>query len=352
MKVSKNKRPVPLSERVIALFGGSSVKGLNILQRLENDPRFKHIIVLDRKKPPIETHKTKFYKLDLRQTLADVRIAEIFKKEKVHTVIHAGIPITPPRNQALSHEIISVGSMYICNACVRAGGKKLLLSSTTDVYGAFPDNPNFLTEESHARGGIRNRFLGDKIDAERAALRMAKKHPEMTVTIIRPCHILGPTIQSYKTEYLSRPIILTILGYDPLVQFVHENDVIDSYIHLIEKDAPGIFNIVGQGVLPLSRVIRILGKIHLPLPELVAKNLVQLIWYADMSPASASYLNFLKYLCVADGEKAKIELLFVPKYSTRETLLSFVGAERLRGFDLLNPETVYVGFRTIIRKHP
>src|SRR4030095_9569697 len=338
MKVSKNKRPVPLSERVIALFGSSSFKGRNILQRLENDPRFKHIIVLDRKKPPIETYKTKFYKLDLTETMADVRIAEIFKDEKVPTVIHAGIPITPPRNQGLSHEIISVGSMYICNACVGAGVKKLILSSTTDVYGAFPDNPNFLTEESHTRGGLRNRFLADKVDAERAAWRMAKKHPEMPVTTIRPCHILGPTIQSYKTDYLSRPIIMTILGYDPLMQFVHENDVIDAYIRVIEKDVPGIFNIVGQGVLPLSRVIRILGKIHLPLPELVVKNLVQLFWYADMSPAPASYLNFLKYLCVADGEKAKNELRFVPKYTTRETLLSFVGAERLRGVDLLSPD--------------
>ena len=338
MKSSKSKRPTPLSERVIALFGSSSFKGRHILQRLENDTRFKHIVVLDRKKPPIETHKTKFYKLDLTETMADVRIAEIFKKEKVHTVIHAGIPITPPRNQGLSHEIISVGSMYICNACVGAGVKKLILSSTTDVYGAFPDNPNFLIEEAHTRGGIRNRFLADKIDAERSALKMAKKHPQITVTILRPCHILGPTIQSYKTEYLSRPIILTILGYDPLMQFVHEDDVIDSYMRVVEKDLHGVFNIVGQGVLPLSRVIRILGKIHLPLPQIIVKNLVQLLWYGDMSPAPASYLNFLKYLCVADGHKAREEMKFVPKYSTRETLLSFVGAERLRGVDLLSPD--------------
>jgi UDP-glucose 4-epimerase len=335
-KEEKTRRNIPLSERVIALFGSSSFKGKTLLQELENDPRFKSIIVIDRKKPPIETHKTKFYKLDLTETLADVRMAEIFKKERVHTVIHAGIPITPPRNHALSHEIISVGSMYICNACVGGGIKKLILSSTTDVYGAFPNNPNFLTEESHARGGLKNHFLADKIDAERSALKLAKKHPEITVTILRPCHILGPTIRSYKTAYLSRPVLLTILGYDPLVQFVHESDVIRAFVRVIEKDFPGTFNIVGQGVLPLSRVIRILGKIELPLPEFVAKKLVQILWYADMSPASSSYLNFLKYLCIADGEKAKKIMGFIPKYSTRETLLSFVGAERLREVDLLD----------------
>jgi UDP-glucose 4-epimerase len=337
----KKTHPTPLSERCIAIIGTSGFKGRNILQELENNPRIKNLIAIDRRKPPIETRKAKFYKLDLTETLADVRLAEIFKKENVHTVIHTAFPITPPRNQTLSHEIVSVGSMYVCNACAGAGVKKLILASTTDIYGAFPDNPNFLTEEHSIRGGIKNRFLGDKIDAERSTLKLAKKHPEMTVTILRPCHIIGPTIQSYKIKYLSRPIVLTILGYDPLFQFVHESDVIRAFMLAIENDYPGTFNIVGEGVLPLSRVIRIAGKIHIPIPEILMKNLVQFLWYADMSPAPASYLNFLKYLCIADGEKAKKVMEFNPKYSTREALLSFVGAERLRGVDLQEVEAEF-----------
>src|SRR5262249_22321199 len=134
--------------------------------------------------------------------------------------------------------------------------------------------------------------------------------------------------------YLSRPVVLTILGYDPLFQFVHESDVIRAFMLAIENDCAGVFNIVGEGVLPLSRVIRIAGKIQLPIPEILMKNLVQFLWYSDMSPAPASHLNFLKYLCIADGEKAKKIMGFTPQYSTREALLSFVGAERLRGVDL------------------
>jgi len=337
-KTDKKVKETPLAERVVAILGTSRFKGRSLLQELENDPRFKHIVVIDRKKPTVETHKAKFYKIDLTETLADVRLSEIFKKEKVHTVVHMATPTTPPRNQTVGHEIVSVGSMYICNACADAGIKKLILASTTDVYGASADNPNFLTEEHPARGGIKNRFIKDKIEAEQAALRLARKHPETVVTILRPCAILGPTIQSFRTKYLGRPIIATIMGYDPLVQFVHETDVIRAFMKSIEADCPGIFNIVGQGVLPLSRVIGIMGKIQIPLPEIIMKEMVQLLWYADWSPAPASYLNFLKYLCIADGEKAREVMGFIPRYSTRETLLSFVGAERLRGVDLTEAE--------------
>ncbi len=330
----KNSKKSPLFGRVICIIGTTGYKGQNILTELEKNPQVKQIIAIDRKKPNSQSKKTKFYRLSLTETLADVSLAEIFKKEKVHTVVHTAIPTSPPRSTALAHEVISVGTMYICNACVDADVKKLILSSTTDVYGAMADNPNYLTEEYPTRGGIKNRYLADKIDAERSALKMARKHPDMIVTILRPCHILGPNVRSYKTRFLARPFLLSIMGYDPLIQFAHEEDVMQAYLNAIEGDYPGIFNIVGNGVLPLSRIIRIMGKLELSLPEFLARNLVQLTWYLDISPAPASYLNFLKYLCVADGSKAKRVMGFKPKYSTREALLSFIGAERLRDVHL------------------
>src|SRR3990167_796001 len=189
MDSKEKKQDLPLSKQTIAIIGTSGFKGKTLLQELEKDRRIKKLIAIDRRKPSFEIKKAKFYKLDLTETLADVRLSKILKKEKVDTVIHTAFPITPPRNQSLVHEIISVGTMYICNACADAKVRKLILASTTDVYGAFPDNPNFLTEDSPLRGGIKNRFLADKIDAERAALKLAKKRPEMTVTILRPCHI-------------------------------------------------------------------------------------------------------------------------------------------------------------------
>lgn len=332
--MKNNSSSLPFNKRNIALLGASGFKGCSLLKKLENDPRVKKLIVIDRKRPAIDLKKAKFYKMELTETLADARLAEIFGDEQIHTVIHCAIPSSPPQNHSLSHEIISVGTMYICNAAAAAKVKKLILISSTMVYGAFANNPNYLSEEHPLRGGIKNSFLADKIDAERSVHKLAQKNPSMCVTVLRTATLIGPTVQSYKTRYLSRPVILSILGYDPLLQFLHEDDCIQALQLAVEKDVPGIFNICADGVLPLSRIIHILRKVPLPLPELVAKNVVQTLWYLNISPAPKTLLNFLKYFCVADGEKAKKQLGFKPKYNTREALLTFVGAQRLRELDL------------------
>lgn len=328
------KQPQPSS---IVITGTSGFIGSHLLKALETSGDYANIVVIDKKKPAnFDSKKTKYFKLDLTETLADVQLSEILKKEKCDTLVHCAFPITPPRNQAFSHELISVGTFYLFNACAEAKVRKIIMASTTDVYGAFPSNPNFLEEDlHHPQGDRQSSFLKDKIDAEKQALRYAKKYPDRCVTILRPTTILGPTIKSYKTRLMKRPFVATILGFDPLIQFIHEEDVIRAFMLSIEKDSPGIFNVVGNGVLPLSRVIKIGGKVHLRFPQIGFKTFIQLLWYADISPAPASHVDFLRYLCVADGTKAKIKLGFVPKYSTKEALLSFVGAERLREINLL-----------------
>lgn len=328
------KLQLPLHKQCVAIIGCFGFKGRTFLKFLEENPHIKKLIVIDRKKPNLDIKKGKFYKVELTENLLDERLVQIFKQEKVSTVIHTALPNTPPRSQSLVHEIVSIASMYIANACAAAGVKKFILASSTDVYGALPNNPNFLTENSPLRGGIKNPFIADKIDAEKSALKLAIKHPEMTVTILRSCHILGPTIQNYKTRYITRPIVPTILGYDPLIQFIHEEDILKAYEKALTENHPGVFNLVGPGVLPLHHIIKIAGKLPIPIPESFAKNTLQLLWYSDTSPVPASHLNFLKYLCIADGSKAEKIMKFKASHSTRETLISFVGANKLRDLDL------------------
>ncbi len=333
MTLAKNKKN---SSPTIVVIGASSFVGSHVLKALENDPKIKSLVAIDCRKPSVELKKARYYKLDLTETLADVSLAEILKKEKCDTLIHCAFPMTPPRNAALAHEIISVGTMYVYNACAEAKVRKVIHSSTTDVYGAFPSNPNFLEEDRHEpKGDLQSKYLADLIDAEKQALRYSRKHPETIVTILRLATILGPTVDNYKARYLRRPIITTILGFDPLIQCLHEDDLAPAFKVTLEKDIPGIFNITGDGVLPLSRVISILGKINLRLPQIGFKTMVQLMWQMDLSPAPSSHVDFMRYLCVADGIKAKKALAFRPRFSTKEALLSFVGAERLREINLL-----------------
>jgi UDP-glucose 4-epimerase len=313
---------------------GSGFKGMALLRWLENSPEFSKVVFLDYRKPTEVLKKTKFYRIDLTETLADVQLYEILAQEGIETLVHTAMPITPPRNMAWAHELLSVGSMYVCNAAAEAGVRKLILASTADVYGAFPDNPAYVTEAQTPRGGRTSKFLADKIDAERQFLKYAGKYPDSVVTILRPATILGPTIQSYKTRYLQRALVPTVLGYDPLVQFIHEADLFQAFQLAIRKDCPGIFNLASKGVIPLSRAIKLMGKLPLPLSLLGLKSLIQTLWFLDISPAPATHLDFLKYSCLLACEKAEQTMGFAPRYNCKETLLEFVGAQRLRNIRL------------------
>lgn len=319
--------------RTIALTG-SGFKGQALLKWLENEPVFPKVIYLNNHKPEIKLKKIKFYRIDLTETLADVKIAEILKKEKVDTLVHTAIPVTPPHNIAQAHELVSVGSMYLCNAAAEAKVRKLILSSTADVYGAFPNNPNFLTEEHPARGGQKSKFLADKVDAEKYFLKFAKDQPKTVVTILRPATILGPTINSFKTKYLSRWFVPTVFGFDPLVQFIHEEDLLTAFRTCIHEDHHGIYNLASRGIIPLSKAIKLMGKTPIPLSLLGLKQFVQTLWYLGISPAPADRLDYLKYLCCIATDRAENEFGFSPRYTCKEAIVDFMGAERLRNVDL------------------
>lgn len=331
------KRVSPAANNIL-ITGSGSFTGGKLLRSLDDDPRISgNIIAVDLNRPTFPLKKTRFYKLNLTGKSADTELYSILKQENIRTVVHAAFPITPPKNLEFAHELISIGTMYVVNACTAANVRRLVVLSTADVYGAFPDNPHFLTEAHPPRGNRLSQFLRDKIDAEKQALRAQVTSPKMSVAILRICTILGPTVETYKTRYLRRPIVPTILGYDPLLQFVHEDDVMAACRLAVESDCNGIYNIAAPGVMPLSQVIDIAGNINVPLPKSILKTATQSLWYMDLSPAPATHLNFIQYLWLVDFEKAQRELGFKPRFNTKEALLSFVGAERLRDVRLIQP---------------
>ncbi|MCA9600108.1 MAG: NAD-dependent epimerase/dehydratase family protein [Myxococcales bacterium] len=328
-----SRRRTPIS---VAVTGAASFLGKNLIGLLEEDERVRRIVTLDVDAPSTAAGKTRVYDVDLTEPSAEERISEILGAEEVDTVVHLAFLASPTHATAWAHELESVGTMHLLNACRRAEVQKLVLWSQTVLYGAHPTNPNFLTEKHPLRARRGDPFFADKIEAESDVLRFGKPGKGRVVTILRTAPILGPTVQNYVTRYLGRRLVPTMLGFDPLWQFVHEADAVAAFKLAVDHDVPGVFNIVGDGVLPLSTVVKLAGRLSLPIPRPIANTLASGLWVAHLSEAPPSFLDYLQYLCVADGEHAAKTMGFVPVYTTREAVIDFASAQHLRDVKLLS----------------
>jgi len=324
--------------RVIAVTGAAAFLGRNLIGVLEEDPRVSRVIAIDVKTPDTSGPKTLMVPVDLTAPSSEERIGEILAAERVDTLVHLAFLSSPTHASAWAHEFESIGTMHVLNAARQVSLRKLVLWSQTILYGAHPTNPNFLTEKHPLRADPEERYFNDKMAAERAVAAFAAKAKGTIVTVLRTAPILGPTVHNYVTRYLAQRGVLTLLGFDPLWQFVHEVDAIAAFKLAIDRDFPGTFNIVGDGVLPLSTVVRLAGRTSVPMLHSVAAPLTSALWAVQAAPAPPSFLRYLRYLCVADGKRAAEGMGFQPVYSTREALLDYISAQRLREARLLQPE--------------
>lgn len=320
----------------MVVTGAASFLGANLVRLLEEDPRVGRVVAVDVKAPLSAGPKTRFYEVDFTAAAAEARLSEILSAERADTVVHLAFMSSPTHATAHAHELESVGTRHVLVAARHARVRKLVMWSQTLLYGARASNPNFLTERHALAAPMNEPWFSDKIEAEREVARFAESAPDVVVTVLRTAPILGPTVQNYLTRYLARRLVPIAMGFDPLLQFLHEVDAIAAFKLVVDRDHPGIFNIVGDGVLPLSTVIRLAGRVAIPFPHPLAKSFGAALWLAQIVEAPPTFFGYLRFLCVADGEKAKRTLGFRPAYTTREAVVDYTSAQRLRDVKLLH----------------
>jgi UDP-glucose 4-epimerase len=312
--------------RVVAVTGACTFLGGELLRRLEENPRYGKVLALDIRPPALTPGgKVEFVKVDLTQPTVDGELATLLQRHSVDTFVHGAFLSHPTHAVEWAHELEDVGTMHVLNACAGVEPRRLVMVSTTLIYGAHPKNPNFLLEDSELRGHRDSRFVNDKLRAEKQVQRFAKEHPAVEVCILRFAPILGPTISNMYTRFFARPVAPVMMGHDPLMQFVHEQDAAYALQRAIEVRATGPFNIVGKGVLPYTTVLALLGRVPVPMPPVIARQLTKVLWATQLAGSPPSFLDFLLYLCVADGERARRELGFTARFSIKRTILDFLG---------------------------
>lgn len=286
-----------------------------------------HVIGTDIDPPEEEIDGLDFIRADVRNPL----LADLLKSEAVDTVCHlAFMPSTRPNEAAFGRNV--VGTAKLLEACGEAGVRKMVLKSSTAVYGARPSNPAFLTEERSLRGSRRYGSTRDLVEIEKFSNSYRHRVPEMALTILRFASTIGPTVHSPMTQFLRDPLAPSLLGFDPRMQLIHEDDVVDGLLYAILRDVPGVFNIAAEDVLPLNKIRGLAGKVPLVVFHPLAYWGFNLLggradWVDQSLPMDPDYL---RYPWVADLTRMREELGFEPRYTGEDALGEFSELNEMR----------------------
>ncbi len=319
---------VSFSGRIVAVTGARTFLGGALLRLLEADDRYQRIIALDVQEPPHAFERAEFHQLDLVSPDAQRQLATLLTDADVDTLVHAAFLSRPTRATAWAHELEDVGTMQVLAAASAAEVSRVVMTSTTLVYGASRHNPVELRESWPLDAGSSFPFIADKVEAEKQLARFAEAHRSIAVSALRFAPIFGPTCHGLVCDILSRPVIVKLLGFDPLVQLTDESDAGRALKLAVDTGQRAVFNIASRGVLPLSTIALLLGSAALPVPASVLRPLAKLMWRAQLSSAPPEMADFLRYVCVGDTTASSEVLGFRARYHIRELI---AGAAREHG---------------------
>jgi UDP-glucose 4-epimerase len=279
------------------------------------------VIGIDRRQFPGAPKDLEVHHLDIRKRKAE----DLFRRGDVQAMIHMAIVRDPRLPQHEHHSFNVLGTKAVLSHAAKYGVRKVVVLSSAFVYGPQPGNDNFLTEESPLLGSQRFPEIRDLVEVDMYAQQYIWKHPEVETVILRPVHIVGPTVKNAPSIYLRLPRPWMLAGFDPMVQLIHEDDVARALALALRPGVRGIFNVCGPGELPLSAVLRELGRAPIPVPHLIARPLLDKLFQYRLAGFPSAELDHLQFLCTVDGTRAERELGFRPSHTLRETIRSVVG---------------------------
>lgn len=312
---------------VVLVSGVSRHLGSSFARLLDADPAVSRVVGIDVVPPREDIGGAEFVRADIRNPI----IAKVIAAAGADIVVHMGVISTPVQagGRPAMKEINVIGTMQLLAACQKSVTvRKLVVKSTSSVYGAGPKDPAKFTEDTEPRSQPRSGWAKDSVEVEGYVRGFGRRRPDVTVTTLRFANVLGPRVETAMTGYFSLPMLPTVLGHDARLQFVHEDDLLETLRRAVVGEQPGTYNVAGDGVLMLSQAARLAGRQALPVPA----PLVGLVggWFrrAGFVDYSAEQVRFLTYGRGLDTRRLTERFGFTPAYTTRAAFESFV-ADRL-----------------------
>ena len=312
---------------VTGVAGTFAARVSRTLAELGDDSGIDRVVGIDTRPPDGDLGGVKFVRADIRTPV----VGKVMAVEDVDVVVH--LDVNPSdlgrRGGSAAKERNVIGTMQLLAACQRSANvSKLVLGSSTSVYGTSPRDPALFTESTAPQGGVRVGFPKDAVEVESYVRGFARRRPDVLVTMLRLAQVLHADIETPLRNYFANPMLPSVLGFDPRLQFTHLDDALAVFTESVVSDRPGTFNVAGEGVMLLSQVARRLGKPVIPLPPLGFASLAGRAIRTMGGEMSPDLHRLLTYGRAVDIFALRDIFGFEPTYSTEQTFEQFRAGQR------------------------
>lgn len=291
------------------------------------------VVGTDARSPRFDLGPVRFARVDRN----NVALSRLLAEFEVDTVVHMDVsdgplPGAAPGAGARSSqkELNVLGTMQLLAACQRSDRlHRLVVRSSAAVYGSSPRDPALFREDTPAKVAPRDGYGRDAVEVEGYVRGFSRRRPDVAVAILRLADVLGSAEATSVTDYLSLPVVPTVLGFDPRVQFLGQADALRALRIAALGEATGPINVAGPGVVTLCQAVALTGRRFLPVPAaalpLVGRALRGAGW-AAMPRSQVRYLTFGRAL---DLTRMRTELGFTPERTTRQALEHWAAGDDL-----------------------
>ncbi len=316
-----------MGKRVL-ITGLGGFWGGRTAEAMERDIDVEMIVGLDTVEPKVELERTEYVRADSSYSI----LARIVEATQVDTILHTFLEMDSTRMSGRKlHEINVIGTMNLLAAASAPGSsvRHIIVKSSTLVYGSNRSDPVWFKEEMSRTASPRTRVERSMLEVEGYLRDFAEDNPHVVVSLLRFSNVLGTDIRTPISKALEMPLVPCIAGFDPLLQFTEEDDVVRSIEFVMRNRIPGIFNVAGDGKVPWSEVVSICGKRRFPITPAGTGVVASLLNSMRVIEMPEEMLDLLRYGRGVDNRRLK-RAGFAYRHTSAGAVESFVRASRLR----------------------
>lgn len=277
------------------------------------------VIGIDRRPWPDAPKDLELHRVDIRKRAAE----DVFRHHRPQALIHMAT-VTHLTARSEDRDRINLhGTRAVWEACHRHGVEQAVFVGRHTYYGASHDSALYHHEDDPPMAVTTFPELADLVAADLYAGSALWRYPDIDTSVLRVCYTLGPTRTGTLAGYLRGPRVPTVLGFDPLFQFLSDEDAAEAIALALEKKLRGVFNVAGPEPVPLGLLIKLAGRSHVPVPEPFFRLLLGRFGLPRLPPGA---LNHIKYPVVIDAGAFRTATGFAAKLDVDATIASFRAA--------------------------